>query len=72
MISMVLIQRLSYNKSYKWLAFAEMIGNIRKGVKEATLVITGASTAEAEDYDMANQAGQVLEQNMKDLLRITN
>jgi methyl-accepting chemotaxis protein len=48
----------------------DLITNVQKGVKEATLVMDGGNTAVAEGYNLAVKAGQSLDQILKASLQV--
>ncbi len=41
---------------------ADLIGNVQRGVNEATAVMSGGNAVVAEGYNLARQAGEALEQ----------
>jgi methyl-accepting chemotaxis protein len=59
------VRKLAERSATATKEIADLIGNIQKGVKEATEVMAGGNAAVSEGYNLAVKAGQSLEQIQK-------
>ncbi len=59
------VRKLAERTSVATKEIAELIGNVQKGVDETTQLMNEGSVVVSEGFDIANQAGQALEQILK-------
>ncbi len=66
------VRKLAERSATATKEIADLIGNIQKGVKEATEVMAGGNAAVTEGYNLAVKAGQSLEQIQKASSNVNN